>query len=160
MDGGKNDERRREIEGKKEEASQARDTHRLHDDELHSLEVARTEADIEKDKATESFRKQQATVKEAEDRLNSLIKDRGKLQGAYHPNLPRLLNRIQEENGFREKPVGPLGKHVRLTSPAWSNILEKSFGSNLEAFVVTSKEDQMHLSGLMQQTSWQVSLPQ
>ena len=160
MDGGKNDERREEIERKKEEASQARDNHRLHSDELHSLEVAKREADIERDKAEENFRKQQATVKEAEDRLNNLIKDRGKLQGAYNPNLPRLLNRLQQENGFREQPVGPLGKHVRLTSPAWSSILEKSFGSNLEAFVVTSKEDQMRLSGLMQQTSWQAGLPQ
>lgn len=154
MDGGKNDERREEIESKKDEASQARDAHRLHNDELHSLEVARREADIEKDKAAENFRKQQATVKEAEDRLNTLIRDRGQLQAAYNPNLPRLLSRIGQENAFREKPVGPLGKHVRLTNPAWSSILEKSFGSNLEAFVVTSKEDQMRLSGLMQQTSW------
>ncbi len=49
-----------------------------------------------------------------------------------------------------------MGNHVRLLKPLWSRILEKSFGGALEAFIVTSKEDQLRLSAMMQKVGWRV----
>ena len=95
-----------------------------------------------------------AEIRECEDHLKSLIEDRGKQQGAYHGSMPRLLKAIEQDKGFRQRPVGPLGKHLRLLKPKWSSILEKSFGGMLTAFVVTSKEDQDRLSALMRQNNW------
>lgn len=93
-------------------------------------------------------------VQQCEERLNSLLRDRGQQQQGYPPNMPRLLNAIRQDNGFQQKPVGPLGTHVRLLKPLWSSILEKSFGGALNSFIVTSKQDQNRLSDLMQRTGW------
>lgn len=70
--------------------------------------------------------------------------------------MTRLLAAIRQDDGFQQKPVGPMGNHVRLLKPLWSRILEKSFGGALEAFIVTSKEDQLRLSAMMQKVGWRV----
>lgn len=86
--------------------------------------------------------------------MNNLLKDRGQQQGAYPPNMPRLVNAIRQDDGFIQKPVGPMGSHVRLLKPLWSSVLEKSFGAALNSFIVTSKQDQSRLSSLMQRVGW------
>ncbi len=84
------------------------------------------------------------------------MRDRGQQQQAYPANMTRLLTAIRQDDGFKQRPIGPMGNHVRLLKPLWSSILEKSFGGALEAFVVTSKEDQLRLSAMMQRVGWWV----
>lgn len=84
------------------------------------------------------------------------MRDRGQQQQAYPPNMTSLLAAIRQDDGFWQKPIGPMGSHVRLLKPSWSNILEKSFGGALEAFVVISKEDQLRLSAMMRRLNWLV----
>lgn len=96
----------------------------------------------------------QKEIQQCEDRLNNLLKDRGQQQGAYSGNMSQLLKAIREDQGFLQKPVGPVGDHVRLLKPLWSSVLEKSFGGTLSSFIVTSKQDQSRLSALMQRVAW------
>ena len=93
-------------------------------------------------------------VSQCESQLRSLTQDRGNWLRAYNRNLPNLLRAIDKEQGFKEKPVGPFGKHIRLLKPQWSSILEKSMGGILESFAVTSKHDQSILTGLMKRFEW------
>ena len=93
-------------------------------------------------------------VQNCEERLSNLVKDRGQQQQAYPPNMSRLLSAIRQDDGFQQQPVGPIANHVRLLQPLWSSILEKSFGGALDSFIVTSKDDQLRLSGLMQKVGW------
>ena len=158
-DGGRNAARRREIDDKKEAAAQAKTNLKEHEDQLPTLEASKASAEIANKEAEEDLRKHKHSVEEARQRLDVLVCDRGQQQSAFPANLPRLLKAIQEDDGFRQRPVGPLGMHVRLTKPAWSSILEKSFGQSLDSFIVTSKEDQIRLSGLMQRINWYVSIP-
>lgn len=153
-DGGKNAERLQEIETRKEEAAEAKVDYRNHEEELPGLENLRVQAEMQNVAALQAVRAQKAQVDEARKKLDALVRDRGQQRSAYPASLPQLLKAIQQDEGFREKPVGPLGMHVRLIKPAWSSILEKSFGSSLDSFVVTSKEDQIRLSAIMQKTKW------
>lgn len=84
-----------------------------------------------------------------ETRIKRLEEDRGSLYDAYEAGVPRLLKMIAEENNFESKPIGPLGTHVQLLKPEWSAALEKTFGINLNAFIVSSKRDEKLLRGLM-----------
>ena len=93
-------------------------------------------------------------MRQCEEQLNNLKRDQGQQQVGFHPNMPRLLRAIQQEDGFQEKPIGPVGSHVRLLQPSWSTILEKSFGGMLDSFVVMSKSDQALLSNLMKRVGW------
>lgn len=85
----------------------------------------------------------------ARNRLDNINSDRGNVMAGYHPNMTKLLKAIENDRGFREKPVGPMGLHIKLLLPRWSNILESKLNSALNGFVVTSKSDQTHLARLL-----------
>lgn len=154
LDGGNHARRLAEIEEKKGDATNAKRSFQEHDRGLGALEEEYRNAEkIHKDSQGPVDHKK-AEIRDSEERLNGLIRDRGQQQGAYPATMSRLLNAIEHDGGFRQAPVGPVGKHVRLLNPVWSSILEKSFGGVLNSFVVTSKDDQNRLSNLMQQVGW------
>lgn len=88
-------------------------------------------------------------ITRSENQLRSMSQDQGDWTRAYHRNLSNLLRAIEKETGFKERPVGPFGRHIRLLKPEWSSILEKSLGGILDSFAVTSKHDQSLLASLM-----------
>ncbi|KAL1844122.1 hypothetical protein VTJ49DRAFT_4974 [Mycothermus thermophilus] len=86
-----------------------------------------------------------------ENVIRDLERSQGDVWSAYEKNLSKLVDMIAVESRFESKPIGPLGRHVRLLKPEWSGILEQTFGRNLNAFIVTSKRDEKLLYGMMQQ---------
>lgn len=154
LDGGSHARRLTEIEEKKIDAANARTGLNEHEGSLNQLRERKRHAEEEAEKAKVPISMKKGDIRDCEDRLNGLIRDRGQQQAAYLPSLPRLLAAIQQDRGFRRPPIGPLGKSVRLLKPQWSSILEKSFGGMLNSFVVTCKDDQQRLASLMRQVSW------
>ena len=121
---------------------------------MPALEDNRIRAEKEKDAILERRNFKRSEVNENEGRLSSLLRNKGEQQQAYPPNMTRLLSAIRQDDTFQQRPIGPLGHHVRLLKPMWSSVLEKSFGGALEAFIVTSKDDQAKLSAMMQRLGW------
>ncbi|KAF6826633.1 DNA repair protein [Colletotrichum musicola] len=94
--------------------------------------------------------KKKEEVAAAELRLENLRRNRGSTYAAWDRNIPQLLQAIERDTGFEEKPVGPLGAHIQLLRPDWSSILETMFGATLDSFLVANKRDQQRLAKLMQ----------
>ncbi|KAL6707342.1 Structural maintenance of chromosomes protein 6 [Coniothyrium glycines] len=147
----------RQLEDAKENCKRAKEAYETHGTSLRSIQ----------DELKDAYRVQ----KEAEQRLGRVREDekrirdniralqggqRGWMDGYQNQaNLDKLLGAIASENAFREKPVGPMGRHVKLLHSEWGRILEKQSGQSLNAFVVTSKADQTRLSSMMRQYNWQ-----
>ncbi|KAH7036385.1 hypothetical protein B0J12DRAFT_678244 [Macrophomina phaseolina] len=93
-------------------------------------------------------------VRQQEQHIQDIRRNQGKWMAGFDQNLPALLRAIDSETRFRTKPVGPVGRYVRLLKPEWSAILEKSAGTQLNAFVVTSKHDEGILRELMRRTNY------
>lgn len=146
--------RRAEIEEKRAEATAAKLRFREHENELPALEDSKYRAERNYKESQNPVKEKKIEVQNCEERLNSLVKDKGQQQQAYPPNMSRLLNAVRQDNGFQQRPVGPIANHVQLLKPLWSSILEKSFGGALDSFIVTSKDDQLRLSGIMQRVGW------
>ena len=157
-DGGIHNRRLAEIEQQELASEEATGRYDEHVKCLGGLEAEMKRAQTELEVARGLCDRKRSDVQQSENQLRSLMRDHGQQQGSYHENMPRLLRAIQHDDDFREKPVGPVGNHVRLVKPVWSNILEKSFGATLSSFIVTSKQDQSHLSRLMQRVNWYVRL--
>jgi chromosome segregation ATPase len=103
------------------------------------------------EKIGDDLQRKRNEILEVESRITRLEEDRGSIWDAYEAQVPNLLKRIANENGFENKPIGPLGTHVQLLKPEWSSILEKTFGTSLNAFIVTSKRDETLLRRMMNQ---------
>ncbi|OLN94360.1 Structural maintenance of chromosomes protein 6 [Colletotrichum chlorophyti] len=108
--------------------------------------------DAEKEGKVELGRKRH-DVSSAESRLRDLEQHNGSVYASYDRNIPRLLQAIERENGFDEKPIGPLGAHIQLAQPEWGSILETVFGATLDGFLVSNKRDQQRLARLMHQVN-------
>lgn len=102
-------------------------------------------------RATESLRRSDDDVKQAETALQNLRREEGPGNSVVNRTLMRA---IQQETSFTRKPVGPIGQHISLLQPKWASVLETSFGATLESFVVTSKRDMNTLSNIMQRVNW------
>ncbi|GAM83237.1 hypothetical protein ANO11243_012230 [Dothideomycetidae sp. 11243] len=118
-----------------------------------SLDQAKERADAEVKLAKRALVPAQRASDTAEGQLSSLLRSQGDQMKGFNDNMPKLLKAIQNETRFRQKPVGPLGLHVRLKKPEWSPIVESIFGGVLEAFVVTNPQDQSILRTLQQKCS-------
>lgn len=112
--------------------------------------------EIRVSEAVKPLRRQRQEVVEAENYLQTLMRNRNRQQqeNGFPHNIERLTRAVAEENSFARKPIGPLGSHITLTKPLWSSILEKSLGATLNGFVVTSKRDSDILTALMQRVDW------
>lgn len=152
--GGSHKKRLEEIEAKRADVVAAKNRLQEHESNYGNLQRDKEKATAALEFSKGPLGSKQNEMDQFEAQLTRLMQDKGQKQGAYKPSMQRLLTAIQNDSGFREKPVGPMGNHVRLLKPLWSNILEKSFGGTLETFIVTSKSDQSLLLRLMQQHGW------
>jgi chromosome segregation ATPase len=123
---------------------------------LDELDLELEQLDMERQSALKDFEKSKAPVEakrkeidNCEGQLQLLSRDMGNIMAGFDSKMPRLLNMIRDDSGFREKPIGPIGLHIRLLKPIWSSVLERSLGSTLSGFIVTSKADQLRLSALV-----------
>ncbi|KAJ9476428.1 Structural maintenance of chromosomes protein 6 [Pseudozyma hubeiensis] len=65
------------------------------------------------------------------------------------PKIPALLQAINSESGWRSKPIGPLGTHLKLRDARWQRVLESVIANNLNAFFVSNHADRMRLKKIM-----------
>lgn len=149
LDGGGAAARLASLEEAKDAAQAA---HAAYED--HQAGKDRLDSDIKEAEARVAahqgpLRAKREEVEKRMNDLDALSRDRGQQDLAYHQQMPALLRAIQNERSFAERPVGPVGKHVRLLKPEWSSVLEKSFGGTLSSFIVTSKRDMNILNGIM-----------
>lgn len=119
-----------------------------------NLESNKQRAIKERDNALTSRREKDRDVEVATERLLALKADSGQCVGAYPTNMTQLCQSINRDNGFKQKPIGPMGESIQLLKPVWSSILEKSFGASLNSFVVTSMHDQARLATIMKRVGW------
>ena len=152
--GGSHTRRLAELDQRKEELNDARIRLEEHSSGLRVLEDKRDKAHQALEAFKVPMRAKRDAIDECETRLQNLIRDRGRQQRGYPSSMPQLIEAINQDTGFTERPLGPVGDSVRLLKPVWSSILEKSFGKMLESFVVSSKQDQTRLSGIMQRLRW------
>ncbi|KAM0309422.1 hypothetical protein ACHAO8_009051 [Botrytis cinerea] len=138
-----------EIESAKTEASQAKTEFENSYGEMQGL--------VEKSQfAKTAFEKEQGPlaakrkeVENSRNRLREMQNERPDPMRGFDQRMPELLRRIQQDRGFLHKPVGPIGLHVKLRDPKWSDILEVSIGNTLNSFAVTNKADQARLQKII-----------
>jgi chromosome segregation ATPase len=152
-------EKVRELDEAKVECDAAKRAYTSHDGGLPQLRDQLKEAQREEMAAGQKVEKARDDERRIRRNIDNLRGGQRNWIEAY-PNprgLNALLKAIESDGRFRERPIGPLGRHVKLLRSEWGYILEKQFGQALNSFVVTSKQDQNTLSGLMNKLGWYVS---
>lgn len=149
-------EKVRELEEAKQHCERAKEAFTSHDSGLSELAEQLKLAQKELAVADQKVAKARDDEKRIRNNISGLRQGQRNWIDAYQNPavLDKLLRAIQSDRRFREQPIGPLGRHVKLLEPEWGYILEKQFGSVLNGFVVTSKADQNILTELMRKFNW------
>lgn len=149
--GGANSRMQAEVREAEGAASEAKTAFEHCKEEISRLEEARRQ-ELDKQAAAKlPLAAKRREVDAARERLSNLRAESGNSLAGFDAQLPRVLNQLRNDNGFREKPIGPLGMHIKLLKPEWSDILESTLSTVLSSFIVTSKSDQMRLSSRCRQ---------
>ena len=88
------------------------------------------------------------------DRLDGLRRSSQNVLLAFDQNMERLVRAIDnhDRNGrWRQKPIGPLGRTMRLKYKEWSDIVENFWGRQINGFLVTDYEDKRLLLKLIEE---------
>ena len=129
-----------ELENAKIACDQARQAHDRHKSSKQELQqTARDKEAFAQQQKNEPASKQRV-VDEIEKRIKEL-QSRDQQRGLFRKNSHVLDDLISRDRRWRDQPIGPIGKHVRLLRPEWSSILERFFGQTLAGYIVFSKHD-------------------
>jgi chromosome segregation ATPase len=149
-------EKVREVEEAKVTMENAREAYSTHGTALPSLQTQLRAYQVEMQSANKKVRDARAEEQSVLGNIRGLQDgQRSWIEGYDNPqNLERLLRAIESNDSFKMKPVGPMGRYVKLLRSEWGSILEKQFGANLNAFVVTNRPDLSILKDLMRRSNW------
>ena len=153
MHGGGHARRFADFEGHKAELEEAQNRFKAHEGVGQRLQESYRQAEQDVRNTKKDKDEKKAQIEAGRNRLQALHQS-GLEQSGYPGNMRTLQDIIQKDHGYREEPVGPIGDYVQLNEPAWSRVLEKSFGRTLDGFIVTSKQDQDRLSAAMRIANW------
>jgi chromosome segregation ATPase len=103
-------------------------------------------------RARSALDEKETIVQQSRRRIQDIERERS--SNSMNPNVEALVGAINRDDGFLEKPVGPVWRHVTLLDPKWSSVLERSFGTALDGFCVTSQADSKRLSKMMRRFNW------
>lgn len=139
----------KELEALKNAVEEAKEAYAAHVSAVEGLEASKTRAQEAFNKQKPDVARAREDLQAAEAALSNIQRDQGNPLAAYDRRMQDILRAIDRETRWRVRPAGPMGRHIRITEPEWTSILEKSFGATLNSFVVANKEDQTILSKII-----------
>ena len=146
---GRETEKRNEIREAEERLDDIHQQGLHHDAAYRQLEQDHQEGERRFKDSMGQEKRKQGVVRDAQAQLTELQKDNHDKFAPFHPSMRNVVKAIDQERNFRTKPIGPLAWHVRNQQPEWQNMIEKTFGSLLDNFIVTSRQDQTLLSNIL-----------
>lgn len=147
LDGGGAARRIRELDELRTEAEAATNALDRHRHAKAGLVKDCEDAKEAVDKAQEEYDAQKQRFDDRKNELQRAMQQESGQDTKFHDKMPALLAAMAKTQ-FRERPIGPIGKHIKLLHSDWSYILETIFGNTLSGFVVSYKDDQTSLLNL------------
>lgn len=151
-----------QIQAAEEKLSSLQEQMQQKSAESRPLDVAVRTAEESEKVSNHAVEASNTNIRSTEARIASIQRAQGDWREAFLKvrELQALLNLIDQERGFKVKPIGPIGRHIKLLEEhkQWADILETSSGATLDGFVCASKADQSILSGLMKRSRYQARI--
>ncbi len=145
VNGGALAEKQRELEEAHQAEKDIRDAMAAHAADSSRLDQEFAGAEQEHGDAAQRVERKRKEMMAVAARLQDLTQNRIDPFAGFDPKIPQLLRAIENDRGFSQKPIGPIGTLIQLTQPKWSAIVEKTLGATLSAFIVASRPDQQRL---------------
>lgn len=119
------------------------------EEKLNMLHGQKRDLDDEYDEAKRNYDRHLRSMQEAKKKIESLRLQRQDKLTAFGKSVPHLLQDIQREQRWQHKPVGPLGRYLKLRKPEFSDVIEMVLNQLMNAYIVENFHDQKLLKALL-----------
>ncbi|SPO20437.1 related to DNA repair protein rad18 [Ustilago trichophora] len=139
-----------ERQSKQRERQELQDETVDKEEQLRELDAKISEVSRRADDESERLQRLRDEYQTNSSRLTQLRESsKNRLTAFGGPKVPALLQAINNEAGWRSRPLGPLGTHVKLKDMRWQRVLESVMGNNLNSFFVSNHADRLRLKKIM-----------
>jgi chromosome segregation ATPase len=111
---------------------------------------ARKDADADVERAKDEVSHFLEQVQLQQNALANLNSQRTDPLAAFGVNVQMVLQEIDRSRWYGNKPVGPLGRYVKLNEPAYKDLIEANLGQLLCAFAVQDPKDKAQLQRILE----------
>lgn len=101
----------------------------------------------------------QSAMKKSEGRLNTYRSGNRDPLAAYTDKMAKLVQAVNADRGWQQKPIGPIGRSVQLKDTKYSSVLDAFLGDTLNAFIVTNNADRERLFKIQRNLNAQSHTP-
>ncbi|TIB65355.1 hypothetical protein E3P77_02739 [Wallemia ichthyophaga] len=90
----------------------------------------------------------ESNIQQSQQDINQIRASQNDRQAAFGNKMPEIIREIERQQ-WNEKPIGPLGRYVKLVDNKWSKVLESVLGGTLNAFACSNFQDRKKLLGIL-----------
>jgi chromosome segregation ATPase len=119
---------------------------RAKSDELDDIKKKGNEAEAAKSAAERRIQEMGDMIKQCKQQQQNEF-------APYGRGIKELVGQIEKMKWFGEKPLGPLGRYVKVREPEkWAALLRSQLGQYLTAFAITDARDRPQLKRMLDQS--------
>ncbi|KAJ8660440.1 hypothetical protein O0I10_003898 [Lichtheimia ornata] len=137
------------LDALKETLERKKEQRKACEKELEETNGKKRELDDDYDEARKNYDHHMRSMQEAKKQVEGLRMQRQNRLTAFGKNIPHLLQDIEREQRWQRKPVGPLGRYLKLKKPEFADVIEMVLNNFMSAFVVENFNDQKLLKALL-----------
>lgn len=143
-----NDETRRKMD---ELQDQIEVHHQIELEAVSQMDEMRNQTEALQNEFTDLKRQKngwESNIQQSQQEINQIRASQSNRQAAFGNKMPEIIREIDRQQ-WNEKPIGPLGRYVKLVDNKWSKVLESVLGGTLNAFACTNFQDRKKLLAIL-----------
>ena len=142
---GRREEMQRTLDDVGKRYSDAADAVKQMEKEVQEMKDNIKKAEADKQEVIQAGERAKNEMDSIEGQLR-LIAEREKSKLAPFGNqMEQVIAEIDRRQWHGEKPVGPLGRYIRLRDPMWADLMRVQLGRIMSAFAITDARDRRQL---------------
>ncbi|KAJ2631828.1 Structural maintenance of chromosomes protein 6, partial [Coemansia sp. RSA 1694] len=102
--------------------------------------------------------KSRELVTQTKTSLEEMLRSTTNRMNAFGQGVVEALDMIDGAQWRNSKPIGPIGKFVKLRDPKWSRVIETTLDKSLNAFLVESHDDRSTLDAIFRRCRCQSNI--
>jgi len=120
------------------------------EDQGREKEEAANDARRAVDRIQASFNQAKSRVLECEGQIKVVRDSEKNALAPYGNNVETVIKEVQKMNWHGQKPLGPLGRSVKLKDPQWADVLRVNLSGTMVSWAITDARDRAPLKALLE----------
>lgn len=141
---------RAKVEETKKAIENAETRLKSFEDQAREKEEAASDIQREAGRLQASLNQAKTRVQECEGQIKVAKDSEKNALAPYGSGMEAIIKEVQNMNWHGQKPLGPLGRFVKLKDPRWAHVLRVNLSGAMVSWAITDAKDRAQLKALFE----------